>query len=1072
MVETCEIFDLAEEGEIDIEESFTEGFQMVVTEEDMVEHFDLTKTDMDDYWTMENDFTQEIDLNDYMMDYNDLFENVDFITLETSKVETFENQAICELDLNYNAVLDLCADVSAVPMNMGSLGKRTQGGALLRDAQGRMIPVEGKAAMTLHCIAADGRPVKLKEIFVVANVKQPLVAMGKWMKKGWMIQNVKDKFYLQKGDYYLPLEWQRNTLTLSFGLEEEKVSYVMDVSDELKAMAEEPGWHELSDGTPVLVVKNAFTFQDISRKYDPYQFPCRTTLVKLESGEYDCVESAQFWVDRKMSELDGISPCTTLTLVHEKALFPHEIQELYGQQIPPELLQDDLHAQVGGPPEPRLLPGEAEPVPEEMQAEEPQEGPHEPEQLVYDEVGDDFVMVNGLKLTTASSRKVMKDACEFLGTPLSGSKAVVFRRLQVAVRETAAKAALDAACNEKRAMERRPQQAEVPLAPTDEEKQRHLLTHLPFADWCEHCQATRSKDNERHERREQVCPTVALDYMTTNTTIRKESPEVKHLVAVDSWSKAILAVPIKAKGGASVKLCANAMCGFVRDYDKVIIKGDQEPSLKQVMKAVADARRLLKLQTTQEFSPQGRSASNPAERAIQTVRRLGNTLLESIRVGCGIEIPASHPLFVWCYAHASWLYNRFHVTPGGNTPFEVVTSRTYSGKLAPFGACVYGQPLPVPKNTRRGVPTWRKGIYVGKLMDSDLNFLLSPNGLFVTRAVRRCADEWQPEFLMACRGLPWDDASSRKFGPTTKVDKKRSLESQTFPGLQDDEAKAVEEYARRRAEEALAKPFGELEGSDEEYLDDKDLKDKQKKETELKKPGDGEREQPVPYTPENLPYTPTEPPDDLVMKDAEQDPQHAGGVRDEPQGGLHPQVPQQHGGLQHPQGELRPHGELPGEEPPTKSARTEPVKKAKVEFAIPPRTSPSSSPTASSLAAAPSFAGGIQEVALDEQEFVEVDEYPLVDLNDWGEFNEIDLEQESEEAGPPDVFEEMLAQLELEADEREITRLKEMGVLIPKSGNFEGYRFLTTKKVYDWRWRLKEETDKFGWMRRSLSIGY
>ena len=102
-----------------------------------------------------------------------------------------------------------------------------------------------------------------------------------------------------------------------------------------------------------------------------------------------------------------------------------------------------------------------------------------------------------------------------------------------------------------------------------------------------------------------------------------------------------------------------------------------------------------------------------------------------------------------------------------------------------------------------------------------------------------------------------------------------------------------------------------------------------------------------------------------------------------------------------------------------------------------------------------------------------MDEYPLVDLKDWGEFNnEVDLEQESEEAGPPDVSEEMLAQLlELEADEREITRLKEMGVLIPKNGNFEGYRFMTTKKVYDWRWRLKEETGKFGWMRRSRLVG-
>ena len=56
----------------------------------------------------------------------------------------------------------------------------------------------------------------------------------------------------------------------------------------------------------------------------------------------------------------------------------------------------------------------------------------------------------------------------------------------------------------------------------------------------------------------------------------------------------------------------------------------------------------------------------------------------------------------------------------------------------------------------------------------------------------------------------------------------------------------------------MAKPFGELEGSDEEYLDDKDLKDKQQKETELKKPGDGEQGGAVPYTPENVPYTPTE----------------------------------------------------------------------------------------------------------------------------------------------------------------------------------------------------------------------
>ena len=47
-----------------------------------------------------------------------------------------------------------------------------------------------------------------------------------------------------------------------------------------------------------------------------------------------------------------------------------------------------------------------------------------------------------------------------------------------------------------------------------------------------------------------------------------------------------------------------------------------------------------------------------------------------------------------------------------------------------------------------------------------------------------------------------------------------------------------------------------------------------------------------------------------------------------------------------------------------------------------------------------------------QEEFVEVDEYPLVDLKDWGEFDQVNLQQEPEGAGILDVSGEMLAQLE------------------------------------------------------------
>ena len=87
-------------------------------------------------------------------------------------------------------------------------------------------------------------------------------------------------------------------------------------------------------------------------------------------------------------------------------------------------------------------------------------------------------------------------------------------------------------------------------------------------------------------------------------------------------------------------------------------------------------------------------------------------------------------------------------------------------------------------------------------------------------------------------------------------------------------------------------------------------------------------------------------------------------------------------------------------------------------------------------------------------------------------FEEDDIEEESEDAGPPQLCPEELQELEKEADETELNRLLEMEVLIPADpNNLDGYRFLTTKSVYDWRWRMLEETGKFGWKRRFRLVG-
>ena len=67
--------------------------------------------------------------------------------------------------------------------------------------------------------------------------------------------------------------------------------------------------------------------------------------------------------------------------------------------------------------------------------------------------------------------------------------------------------------------------------------------------------------------------------MFTNTSVgqQRDSEMVKRLVGGDSWTKALLCVPIPGKGGVSVRRRAAAVTAFTRDYEGVILKGHGEP---------------------------------------------------------------------------------------------------------------------------------------------------------------------------------------------------------------------------------------------------------------------------------------------------------------------------------------------------------------------------------------------------------------------------------------------------------------------------------------------------------------
>ena len=79
-----------------------------------------------------------------------------------------------------------------------------------------------------------------------------------------------------------------------------------------------------------------------------------------------------------------------------------------------------------------------------------------------------------------------------------------------------------------------------------------------------------------------------------------------HLVAADSEVGWLMALPLEAKGSASLKKTAEAVTRMtmrIGGGDKVVVQGDPEPSIKQILNAVNACRARLGLETVIRVTP-------------------------------------------------------------------------------------------------------------------------------------------------------------------------------------------------------------------------------------------------------------------------------------------------------------------------------------------------------------------------------------------------------------------------------------------------------------------------------------
>ena len=100
----------------------------------------------------------------------------------------------------------------------------------------------------------------------------------------------------------------------------------------------------------------------------------------------------------------------------------------------------------------------------------------------------------------------------------------------------------------------RPKKIRTDSKPSKEEVEEHMLTHMPYRSWCEHCVKgkAKGKPHARANREEGETPVVSIDYMfMSDNQEQEEERGMPILVMKDRDTKMIKARVVPRKGGDS-----------------------------------------------------------------------------------------------------------------------------------------------------------------------------------------------------------------------------------------------------------------------------------------------------------------------------------------------------------------------------------------------------------------------------------------------------------------------------------------------------------------------------------------
>ena len=314
-----------------------------------------------------------------------------------------------------------------------------------------------------------------------------------------------------------------------------------------------------------------------------------------------------------------------------------------------------------------------------------------------------------------------------------------------------------------------------PGMPSKQEREEHELTHLPFRPWCAACIRGRAKDKMslRLPEAYSQCrvPRVRMDYCyLTDKSGEEEGEEGKGdeesagesatvLVVQESVCRSVWAYMVDRKGAAedwAVNQIADDLDTVGLRGDRIIIKSDQEASVIDTAKGVAEVR-ASQHGAAIEHSAVGDSDSNGTiERTIQDVEQQVRVLRAALEIRVNRKIRINEAVVPWMIRHAAGPITRCRVRPCGKTSYQLMKGRKSNAKLAEFGEVVHFRIPKTPLMPKKFEDLWNEGVWLGFDMRTGEYMVGTAVGVFRVATVKRkpINERWSSDRISSLRGSP------------------------------------------------------------------------------------------------------------------------------------------------------------------------------------------------------------------------------------------------------------------------------------------------------------------------------